>query len=519
MFTESVVAELPSLEPFQGAPDSNEEFELFAPEPMAAPRGRPRLPGERLPAGALSPVGFDGPRLRPPGSPPNAPPLSLLRSSAGLDPLRGAPALSMQPMKGRLNLPAPPPAAAELSAFAPNPTDLADTQPPPFDAELADSLLLSTSIPPSSPAPELALPAPVPVPTELAATQLALEAPAAPTSDAPAAQAAGTHASQAEQSARAASPATTSERAAEPLDGPPDSARPAKERRADARRAARRKSAKSLPPPAARAPLRWSPTQIGLAAFGGGLLVLALGLGSALAGLWSLPPSAAEALGLRDARGSLAAAAPAAPSQTKDVARPQPTIEPTTAVWPPVVNRPASPAAPAPQAKPAAAAPEPGSGSSPPAAAATRPLSAVQPAAPSVAAPAVAVAQPIAESPSEAGIEPTDRRKLLIVARSRVNNGDALGAVAMLERAVARDPDDHHLQDGLAQALLALGKGQEALGYAAKIIKKRPRRPAYRLLEGDAYLLLGKRVEAVSSWRVALELDPNNGEAKRRLGR
>jgi Flp pilus assembly protein TadD len=142
----------------------------------------------------------------------------------------------------------------------------------------------------------------------------------------------------------------------------------------------------------------------------------------------------------------------------------------------------------------------------------------VQPSSPSGAAPTAALTQPSAASPAAAEGDPTDTRKLLLAARNRVSNGDALGAAAMLERAVARDPDDHHLQDGLAQALLALGKGKEALAYAQKIIKKRPRRAAYRLLEGDAYMLLGNRVAAVSSWRVALELEPLNGEAKRRLG-
>jgi hypothetical protein len=69
VFTESVVAELPSLEPAPLLdPEPEEEHELFVPEqPRPQLRGRPREPGEPLPAGALSPVGFDGPRVRPPG--------------------------------------------------------------------------------------------------------------------------------------------------------------------------------------------------------------------------------------------------------------------------------------------------------------------------------------------------------------------------------------------------------------------------------------------------------------------
>ena len=85
-------------------------------------------------------------------------------------------------------------------------------------------------------------------------------------------------------------------------------------------------------------------------------------------------------------------------------------------------------------------------------------------------------------------------------------------------KAVAADPEDHHAMEALARAWVGMKRGQDALKYIELIIKKRPKRAAYRILEGDARRLIGDDAGAANAFREALRLEPNNREAKQKLG-
>jgi Flp pilus assembly protein TadD len=108
--------------------------------------------------------------------------------------------------------------------------------------------------------------------------------------------------------------------------------------------------------------------------------------------------------------------------------------------------------------------------------------------------------------------------KLVALARSKLRSRDAAGAAEMMLRQVTADPEDHHAMEVLIRAWIAMGRGDDAVSYAELIVKKRPRRAAYRVLEGDARLAAGDPAGAQVAWRVALQLEPENVEAKRRLG-
>jgi len=107
---------------------------------------------------------------------------------------------------------------------------------------------------------------------------------------------------------------------------------------------------------------------------------------------------------------------------------------------------------------------------------------------------------------------------MVAIARQKLKSRDAKGAADMMLRQVTTDPEDHHAMEVLVRAWIAMGRGDDAVGYAELIVKKRPRRAGYRVLEGDARLSAGDAAGAQVAWRVALQLEPDNIEAKRRLG-
>jgi hypothetical protein len=135
---------------------------------------------------------------------------------------------------------------------------------------------------------------------------------------------------------------------------------------------------------------------------------------------------------------------------------------------------------------------------------------------------APAPAQALAEraSPAAASIAATNLsgEKLLQATHQRARAGDLTGAEALARAAMASDPDDHHAVEALVEVLIEETKGAEAVKYALQIVHKRPKRASYRVLEGDARLLTNDRSGAERAWREALALDPQNRDAKRRLG-
>jgi predicted Zn-dependent protease len=132
---------------------------------------------------------------------------------------------------------------------------------------------------------------------------------------------------------------------------------------------------------------------------------------------------------------------------------------------------------------------------------------------PAPVAKSAAPAPAAADSSAEAG-----DGKLMAAARARLNAHDVDGAETLAREALAQDRDDHHAMEVLAQALIDQHRGAEALKYAQLIVKKRPKRAAYRVIEGDAKSLLGDQAGAQSAWEQALTLEPNNKSIQHRLG-
>ncbi|HEX7481685.1 MAG TPA: hypothetical protein VF331_28020 [Polyangiales bacterium] len=132
---------------------------------------------------------------------------------------------------------------------------------------------------------------------------------------------------------------------------------------------------------------------------------------------------------------------------------------------------------------------------------------------PAPVAKSAAPAPAAADSSAEAG-----DGKLMAAARARLNAHDVGGAETLAREALAQDRDDHHAMEVLAQALIDQRRGTEALKYAEMIVKKRPKRAAYRVIQGDAKALLGDKAGAESAWAQALTLEPNNKSIQHRLG-
>ena len=95
--------------------------------------------------------------------------------------------------------------------------------------------------------------------------------------------------------------------------------------------------------------------------------------------------------------------------------------------------------------------------------------------------------------------------------------GDAKGARDEFARAVAADAKNAHAREGLGEALMVLGEHSDALVQIEEAIRLRPRRVRYRVLQGDALQALGKPSLAKDAWNKALEIDPSDRGAQKRL--
>jgi hypothetical protein len=285
----------------------------------------------------------------------------------------------------------------------------------------------------------------------------------------------------------------------QPPPPPPAKAEPAVKRaRPDAPPGSATRTRKKTPPTrpevpeaaaASRRRLRRGPKPLLLAALG--LLVLAAGGVSAVV-LEIVPDPFAE---------------PAPPiSRGAGVAAPAPSKAPVpvAAVPAQAVATAAAPAA-APAAK-AAPAVNPSAGAKPAAAA-------------PVAAPAAPKA-PVAAAPSEPVVDDTagaGSEQLVALARKALADENAAGAEALARRALAKAADDHHAMEVLARALIDQDRGPEAVTFARRMVEKRKKRVPYRLLLGDALLMVGDTVGARREWQAAAIIEPGNREVKQRL--
>lgn len=76
-----------------------------------------------------------------------------------------------------------------------------------------------------------------------------------------------------------------------------------------------------------------------------------------------------------------------------------------------------------------------------------------------------------------------------------------------------------HAVAGLARERLTAGDAEGALEHAERAVQLRRRRASYRVLLGDARRMAGDIGGARRAYERALELDPDDAEARRRLGR
>jgi 2-oxoglutarate dehydrogenase E2 component (dihydrolipoamide succinyltransferase) len=206
---------------------------------------------------------------------------------------------------------------------------------------------------------------------------------------------------------------------------------------------------------------------------------------------------------------AVAAKAAAKPVAAAPVAKP---VNPAPAA--------AAPAQPAAAAAPAPAPAKPTKAEAP-ALAAAAPAAKPAPAAVAPAAPAPATkpaAAPVAEADSDSTLG-ADADRLIMAANKKLAADDAAGAEALMRQGLAHDPDDHHLMEVLVRALIEQDRGAEAVPLARKMVKKRSKRVPYRLLLGDALLMVGDQAGARAEWQTAYELDPKDRQVRMRLGK
>ncbi|MCS6856576.1 MAG: tetratricopeptide repeat protein [Sandaracinaceae bacterium] len=120
-------------------------------------------------------------------------------------------------------------------------------------------------------------------------------------------------------------------------------------------------------------------------------------------------------------------------------------------------------------------------------------------------------------APSALSSSPRDHARALLERAEETPNEDARERI--YRRVLEIDPHEHHAMIGLAQLLLRRGRGQEALPLIEGALRKRPKRPEYHLLFGDALAQAGEIERARAAWSRALELAPHLQKARMRLER
>jgi hypothetical protein len=310
---------------------------------------------------------------------------------------------------------------------------------------------------------------------------------------------------------------------------------------------ARARAGQTPPAPAPRSLPQWARVGVALAAIAAGLIMFSIGVSMGVLrlppkpGPANPPPSAAE----HAAPGSSArdrAAQPSAivqghghGSQPSAAAPPAQNAAPDTSGQQSTTPRPqdlaTQPSAPSPRDQATAPQPSPTStgaqATAPqPSATSTGDQATTQSARTQNSPPQPSAArtreQATAQSPSsspqpsaaEADVDPA---RVVARAWAQLRAKDPASAEALVRPLLERDPDDHHAAEVLAHALLAQSKPREALRYIDQIVRKRPKRAAYRVLLGDAKHALSDQEGAIAAWQAALQIEPDNREAKRRL--
>ena len=94
-------------------------------------------------------------------------------------------------------------------------------------------------------------------------------------------------------------------------------------------------------------------------------------------------------------------------------------------------------------------------------------------------------------------------------------NENLTEALAMIERAVHKQPDNGYIVDSLAWGLYRLGRYQDALPHMERAALSEPVDPIVTDHLGDIYWAVGRKLEAQFQWRRALSFNPTESDADR----
>jgi Flp pilus assembly protein TadD len=114
--------------------------------------------------------------------------------------------------------------------------------------------------------------------------------------------------------------------------------------------------------------------------------------------------------------------------------------------------------------------------------------------------------------------EPASDSSVDELLRAAARAGSSELAERLYRRVLALDPREHHAMVGLAEILMERNAPAEAVELLRGAVSRRPRRAAYRIKLGDALAAVGDAAGARRAWHEALELEPDNAQARRRLG-
>lgn len=133
------------------------------------------------------------------------------------------------------------------------------------------------------------------------------------------------------------------------------------------------------------------------------------------------------------------------------------------------------------------------------------------------AAPEAAEPRP---SESDESLSPRERSDRLVAdALAAEQQGRWEVARVLYQEAFEVEPLNPHAVAGLARERLTAGDAEGALAHAERAVQLRRRRAAYRVLLGDARRMGGDVGGARRAYERALELDPEDRDARQRLGR
>jgi superkiller protein 3 len=129
---------------------------------------------------------------------------------------------------------------------------------------------------------------------------------------------------------------------------------------------------------------------------------------------------------------------------------------------------------------------------------------------------------PLDAAETAVSTKPDDGKALLTLGLVYYDARDVRDAVATLEKAAAKLPEDPTALRYLAAAYIAQGNRDGAVGalrrYANVFAVPKERRAAAQKAAGDLLWADGDLDDAAAAFRKALELDPKNGEASLALG-